>query len=796
MSGFRQFTTFSGSRKSRRRTLRMESLASRQLLAADWPVTFADVSGDGILSPLDVLQVSNAVSQGVTATEQPRFDVNLDQVIDAEDIEATLAALVTALQERDLRNLVSGGLSEIKVTNMATDDAGDANDPLMRTVGMIGVASPADDASSFSRTERTGIQLDSTCAAMELSIASLQMYLTALQTEAAVLQDPIAIEQHQTLIVSVENSLAESLANYLAACGGDSDEFTDLLDTIDPALTGTEPESTDVTDELPSAVPAPETDPTNPAFDDPSTSTDWPTDQESSVPSEDPETVSPGMDTQPDEIIPPGDSEIDSPAHPSDPSITEPTAGGSPDGATPQTPSSKPAPEIDEPIGTSPTDSVPPVDSNPPATEPPYTPWTDDPTAWIPPPPGDYPNDKEPITADLRIDFAYDPDAPLSYSEDDLVAGPDENLIYTYQTYIPFVVEVTASVPAHGGDFYLVLYVSHDGVERPFSNAPIPLHLYDGADFYHVLIPSGVAREVGLRAELYYTHTSLVQAPGDNDAPQRLGEARKTETIGSKIFGATSKIPEYALDAAERYTREKAAKKVAGEILDYFVPREQEIANLMTQGGFGYGYASTLFDQRYDALLPLIQAPLDPFFSEAADAMFGEKLPEGRFNFGEAGPDKEKLLDLGDKIEAAMRRGADLLTDVIDRYVKVEFESPSLIFDYITGQKFKTFIAEGDYARLRQELSFDNILAAQFIKKISFTMPVPTESENIKAAIFITANKISASGIKGSTLGAELNFNFRINNRNFQGNFNASTELKDPTAPKHSIETQVIIRNF
>jgi len=782
MSGFRQFTTLGGSRKSRRRTLRMESLSSRQLLAADLGVAFPDVSGDGILSPLDVLQVSNAVSQGVTATEQPRFDVNLDQVIDARDVEATLAALVAVLRERDLRNLETGGLPELDVAIMAADDAGDANDPLMRAVGMLGIGSPTADASTSSPTERTGIRLDSTCAAMELSIASLQMYLTSLQTETALLQDPIAIQQHQTLIVSVENALAEALANYLAACGGDSDEFTDLLDTIDPALTGTEPEFTDATGDLPSATPAPGTDLTTPTFDDPSGSPGSPSDQESWVPSEDPETVSPGMDNPPDDIIPPGDSETDSPQNPSDPSIPEPTDSGLPNGAPPSEPES----DIDEPTGTSPTDPAPPVDSDPPATEPPYTPWTDDPSAWVPIPPGDHPNYDEPITAEIRIDFAYDPDAPLSYSDANLVAGPDEDLIYTYQTHIPFVVEVTASVPAHGGDFYLVLYVSHDGLERPFGNAPIPLHLYDGNDFYHVVIPSGVAREVGLRAELYYTQTSLVQAPGENEAPQRLGEAKKTETIGSKIFGPTSKIPEYVLDAAERYTRERAAKRVAGEILDYFVPRESEIANLMAQGGFGYGYASTLFDQKYEALLPLIQAPLDPFFSEAADAMFGEKLPQGRFNFGEAGPDKEKLLDLGDKIEAAMRRGADLLTDVIDRYVKVEFESPSLIFDQITGQTFRNFIAEGDFHRLRRELTLDSFLAAQFIKKLKFSMPVPTEHENIKAAIFITANKISASGIKGSTVGAELKFNFRVNNRNFQGEFNAATELRDPTAQQHS----------
>ncbi|TVP95735.1 MAG: hypothetical protein EA381_18165 [Planctomycetaceae bacterium] len=744
----------------------MESLSSRQLLAADLGVAFPDVSGDGILSPLDVLQVSNAVSQGVTATEQPRFDVNLDQVIDARDVEATLAALVAVLRERDLRNLETGGLPELDVAIMAADDAGDANDPLMRAVGMLGIGSPTADASTSSPTERTGIRLDSTCAAMELSIASLQMYLTSLQTETALLQDPIAIQQHQTLIVSVENALAEALANYLAACGGDSDEFTDLLDTIDPALTGTEPEFTDATGDLPSATPAPGTDLTTPTFDDPSGSPGSPSDQESWVPSEDPETVSPGMDNQPDDIIPPGDSETDSPQNPSDPSIPEPTDSGLPNGAPPSEPES----DIDEPTGTSPTDPAPPVDSDPPATEPPYTPWTDDPSAWVPIPPGDHPNYDEPITAEIRIDFAYDPDAPLSYSDANLVAGPDEDLIYTYQTHIPFVVEVTTSVPAHGGDFYLVLYVSHDGLERPFGNAPIPLHLYDGNDFYHVVIPSGVAREVGLRAELYYTQTSLVQAvptpqstasiaqqvaESNEDAnPQKIAETQKKSKIRSFLSKAGSKATSKLTQKTKTFITDRAPSKAAETIVSSLYAKEDAIA-ILQQDGIAPDLAKQIYEERSSALTNELSSRIQPFFTSASKHIFNTPSPQADLRIGDNDPNAEAPRDIEQELDDAIARGARSFEDFIDQNLKISLADPLSLFEQATRSKLQDFIIHGDRADLTTALSSFNLRELAIIKSISATYPLQSSDGTNIGEAFFTINDVSLEGFSSLKAGVK-----------------------------------------
>lgn len=92
--------------RSQQRRLRLESLETRQLLAVDVASFNYDVSGDGHVGPLDVLQVINALQ--VTRDGMPvdlRMDVNQDGLVSPLDALVIINQLNSNRQDQSLDSL-------------------------------------------------------------------------------------------------------------------------------------------------------------------------------------------------------------------------------------------------------------------------------------------------------------------------------------------------------------------------------------------------------------------------------------------------------------------------------------------------------------------------------------------------------------------------------------------------------------------------------------------------------------------------------------------------------------------
>jgi len=55
-----------------------------------------DVSGDGIVWPVDALQVINATANGTQAAAFPAADLDTNGFINAADIDAAMSAIIAA----------------------------------------------------------------------------------------------------------------------------------------------------------------------------------------------------------------------------------------------------------------------------------------------------------------------------------------------------------------------------------------------------------------------------------------------------------------------------------------------------------------------------------------------------------------------------------------------------------------------------------------------------------------------------------------------------------------------------
>ena len=86
---------------SRRRSTR-ERLLDRMVLSADTPVIVGDVSGDGLVSPVDALQVINATARGTQAATFPAADLDHNGSINVADIDAAMSAVTLAYAQRQL----------------------------------------------------------------------------------------------------------------------------------------------------------------------------------------------------------------------------------------------------------------------------------------------------------------------------------------------------------------------------------------------------------------------------------------------------------------------------------------------------------------------------------------------------------------------------------------------------------------------------------------------------------------------------------------------------------------------
>ena len=85
-----------------RRRLTRERLLDRMVLSADTPFIVGDVSGDGLVSPVDALQVINATARGTQAATFPAADLDHNGSINVADIDAAMSAVTLAYAQRQL----------------------------------------------------------------------------------------------------------------------------------------------------------------------------------------------------------------------------------------------------------------------------------------------------------------------------------------------------------------------------------------------------------------------------------------------------------------------------------------------------------------------------------------------------------------------------------------------------------------------------------------------------------------------------------------------------------------------
>ncbi len=175
--------------------MRVETLCARKLLTADSgqepalqhtggatiPAQHSnpidplrlDVNHDGVLEPVDALQVVNAIADGLLADQAPQNDVNQDQQINSADFDA----VIQALDDQDIRSYISN--------SQTGNQAASAN---------VGGST----------------ELTSACDALEVTLALLEEHL----------QDLVDGGASQEAIENVEASIA-ALHDQINDCGDD-----------------------------------------------------------------------------------------------------------------------------------------------------------------------------------------------------------------------------------------------------------------------------------------------------------------------------------------------------------------------------------------------------------------------------------------------------------------------------------------------------------------------------------------------------------------------------------------------
>ncbi len=156
----------------------LERLLDRTLLAADLPTLYGDVNGDAALTPLDVLQVINAVAANVSAADFPAADIDASFVINSADVDLVMAAVTVAFSQAQGPAAAEAAPS----SNQGPD--GPACDALEYTISALyGQASAIQDGMNA---------LDASAPGYEMALAALNSQLENINISINEAQEQLA----------------------------------------------------------------------------------------------------------------------------------------------------------------------------------------------------------------------------------------------------------------------------------------------------------------------------------------------------------------------------------------------------------------------------------------------------------------------------------------------------------------------------------------------------------------------------------------------------------------------------